>query len=122
MLIWSDNMKNVTEISNTRLNFYEQCKNKLTKAEYDNIVDYVNDLIYNSDKYFVLGWKIPTDWSNTPLSVIYDKCCNTDDVLSAKFLGIITMQCIIDDTQTWYATKSEFNRNIATLVYWKDKN
>ena len=111
------------EIGRTRQNFFSVAKSRISEDEYKAIVDYIDeilDAIVNAGgRTFAPGQNIPSDWSGTPMQVVYDKACNLDFEASALWLGLVAMQVIIDRPEKWIATKTEFKgRDFEQMIYF----
>ena len=123
MLFWIDNNEPVLEIGKTRQSFFSTAKERLSNEEYEAIRDYIDDLIDKSldvgGRTFVPGQNISADWSGTPIQVVYDKACQQDSELSALWLGLVSMQVVIDRPEKWYASKIELNgRAFEQMIYF----
>ena len=127
MLVWVDNNIEITEISKRHKSFFEKGLAQLLPKEIEDIEAFINNDIDSSlnsrkkgEKHaYVPGWRVPKDWSKTPLQIIYDKAFPKDDKSSALWYGLMTMQVIIDRDEKWAAVKTQFNgRSFDQTVYW----
>jgi len=123
MLYWLDNGREVTEVWSIHKKFFDKGITCLSREELNDIEDYINMLIDESIEHgndtYVPGWKAPGSWAGTSLQKIYDVVFPGDEKSCALWYGLITMKVIIDREEMWFATKTNFNRDIDQMVYWR---
>ena len=126
MLLWMESGEEVKDFGNHN-KFFSIGENRLSSDEIEKIEDFINAEIDNTlnnnqisgDRAYVPGWHSPANWEKTPLQVIYDKAYPGDTLNSAFWYGLITMQVIMNRSETWYAIKTQFKgRSFDQTVYW----
>lgn len=122
------NGKNVVVLPKSRKKFFENGLSKITRDEYDQMEDYINQLIDDNCKspdgstLSVPGWNAPGSWKGKPLQIIWDKIFPGDNEHCAFWYGLLYMQIIIDRDDEWFATKSNFDREFDQMIYFKSNN
>lgn len=126
MLIWIDDLRNISDVPRTRKKFFYDGKARLDADEYQTLVDYMNSVIDKDTKnkeFIVPGWDAPGSWENLPLQIIWEKVYPNDFESCAKWYGLLTMAVMIDRPETWYATKTDFGNNkYEKTTYWQKKD
>jgi len=87
---------------------YDTLRKRLTTAEYNSIEDHLNALIDTGDIH-TSSWMPGSDWSNTPLQLLYDKACRKDPVWAGKFFGQILFKVMRDRSEVWGFGRYEKN-------------
>lgn len=98
MLYSIDTLKLIKD--SPRQDFFDQCRCKLTDAEYDAIVLELNQRI-SGDEVHTSSWMPGSDWSGTVFEPIYTKGCGGDKNASAKFFGLIVWRVFQDHIDKW---------------------
>ena len=135
-LYWMEDGKRATDLPKSRKQYYLSSGRKLNEigVSEDELLDYVADVInaqceidIDGKVFFRPGftfnknsvhWDVPQPlsrlWQARPNGVGYSK----QD--AGTYLGLLVYQYMLDNTETWYCTKTAYsNRDFETMVYWK---
>ncbi len=125
MLKWFETGKELTDIGSTRKKFFENGLKNLSESEITDIKVYISDdvdsVLSSGKELYVPGHHAPKDWNGTSLQIIYDKAYPNDASSSALFYGLVCMLVLIERDDSWFAMKSNFNRDFDQMTYWLNK-
>jgi hypothetical protein len=103
--------------------FFDACKSRLSKKEYQDMVDELNNIIQeklDSKEDVLVASFIPgSDWSDTVWEPIYSQACGYDEEYSAQFFGLLVAQVLIDREEKWYFLRQDIAKS---MVYFIPKN
>jgi hypothetical protein len=94
-------------------------RNRLTDAEYQAIVDELNDRV-NGDEIHTSSWIPGSDWTRTVWEPIYTKACQNNEVESGLCFGLIVWVVMMQHPETWSFGRYEKNGiPIRGLTYFR---
>lgn len=94
---------------------------RLTAREYQAVRDHIDALIDGADKEIVTaGWLPGSDWSNTPLEVLYTKAARRDEDLAGRLFGLIVYLRVMDHKHDWASGRYQVDgRDIGSRTYFR---
>lgn len=129
MLEWFENGSQIFGIPHKRQEFFNNGKKNLTSKEFEDLKNYVNEIIdkvliskSTDNKFFVPGWEAAGSWENTPLQTIWEKVCFHDSKSCALWYGLLVMEVLIDRNEDWKAIKTNYNRDFEQMTYWTNSD
>lgn len=116
MLYSIDSLKFIT--GNPHQDFFDQCRSKLTDAEYDAIVHELNQRI-SGDKVHTSCWMPGSDWVGTVFEPL-ERICGGDRDASGRLFGLIVWKVFQDRPDTWSFGRYEMNNlPIKGMTYFR---
>ena len=122
MLIDIDTLEAIKSVAHEK--DFNAWRAKLSPAEFNAIVDYMNStidaLLDQGEKIINVTALASPEWENTPYELIYTKACDGYADLSALFFGSIAWYVIMHRTERWACGKYNFvkNREIQGMTYF----
>jgi hypothetical protein len=87
---------------------FETLRKRLSQAEFDAIVERINELIDQSGgKVATAGWLPGKDWTGTPFEPIFTIAARRDYNLSAQFFGQMVWYTIMHREERWASGRFE---------------
>lgn len=91
--------------------FYESRMKKLSEEEYQEVMDYICELIATkcSKNAFYPGEAAGKDWTGTPLQTLYEKACGCDATEAGMLYGILVVEAFVDRIEEeWLRGTTQF--------------
>lgn len=87
--------------------FFDQCRSKLTDAEYDAIVHELVQRI-SGDEVHTSSWMPGSDWAGTVFEPL-ERICGGDRDVSGRLFGLIVWKVFQNHPDTWSFGRYEKN-------------
>ena len=98
--------------------FFDQCRSKLTNAEYDAIVHELDQRI-SGDEVHTSSWMPGSDWVGTVFEPL-ERICGGDRDVSGRLFGLIVWKVFQDRPDTWSFGRYEMNNlPIKGMTYFR---
>ncbi|MBT1689296.1 hypothetical protein [Dawidia soli] len=98
---------------------YDVWRNRLSKAEYELIIQELTNKIRGSDIQ-TSSWMPGKDWTNTVFAPIYSKACKSDYTQAAKFFGLLVWETFLRHPDYWAFGRYELDGiPIQGLTYFR---
>jgi hypothetical protein len=100
---------------------FETLRARLSGAEFDAMVERVNELINESGREIATaGWLPGSDWTGTPFEAIYRKAARQDFDRSAMFFGQLVWYTIMRRPERWASGRYQVDgRDIGSRTYFR---
>jgi len=100
---------------------FDAIRLRLSEAEFDRMVDRVNELIDESGaEIATAGWLPGGDWTGTPFQPIYAKAAREDFNRSALFFGQLVWYTITKRPERWASGRYQVDgRDIGSRTYFR---
>ena len=100
-------------------NEYKYWRSKLSQGEYQLIFDELNNQI-NSDNIATSSWIPGSNWTNSVYHPIWDKACEHDEEVAAKFFGLLLWEVVLLHEDVWgFGRYKKDDIPIEGLTYFK---
>lgn len=98
---------------------YHRWRNRLTDAEYQEILDEINHRI-SQNEVVTSSWVPGSDWTGTPFEPIYTKACLNDEEQSGLCFGLFFFAAMMERPDDWLFKRSDVNEiPIRGLTYFR---
>ena len=103
---------------------YNALKSRLTEAEFDAMIERINELIDASGaEIATAGWLPGRDWTGTAFEPIFTKAAPGDYDRSAMFFGQLVWYAIMRRPERWSSGKYELDsKQIRSRTYFRLAN
>ncbi|WP_438042983.1 hypothetical protein [Sorangium sp. So ce128] len=100
---------------------FEILRRRLTGAEFQAMVDRINELIdAGGAQVATAGWLPGNDWDGTPFEPIYTKAARQNYELSARFFGQLVWYTIMQRPERWASGRFEKDgEDIGSRTYFR---
>lgn len=100
---------------------FEALRRRLSSAEFDAMVERINELIDASGaEIATAGWLPGSDWTGTPFEPIYMKAARGDFDRSAMFFGQLVWYAIMERPERWGSGRYQVDgRDIGSRTYFR---
>jgi hypothetical protein len=99
-------------------NDYKQWRKNLNNADYNVIVDNLNEMI-NANEIHTAGWMPGSNWIGTVFEPIY-LACKRNQTQAALFFGLIVYKVFMERPDTWACGRFQLNgKEIKSLTYFR---
>jgi hypothetical protein len=85
---------------------YRAWKSRLSEDQYQAIVDKLNHLV-DGDEVHTSSWIPGAEWGGTVYLPIYEVACGRDEVMAARFFGLILWVVMMEREEEWACGRFE---------------
>jgi hypothetical protein len=100
---------------------FDTLRRRLSSAEFDGMVDRINELIDESGgEIATAGWLPGSDWTGTPFDPIYSKAARGDFDRSAMFFGQLVWYTVMNRPERWASGQYQLDgKDIGSRTYFR---